>query len=55
MQIDKMEIIYYELKKMEKVVSEKAQILLDAENKISENLVKFEALQKELIKKMENK
>ena len=51
--VDKVEVIYYELLKMEKRVTEKAQAVLDARDEVEAALRRFEALQKELIRKME--
>jgi len=55
MNLDKIEIIYYELAKMEASITEKAKLVFEAEEKISKALNRFEILQKELIGKMENK
>lgn len=55
MSLDKMEIIYYELAKMEERMTEKVERVLQAEDKISKALQKFEILQKELIKKLDSK
>ena len=52
--VDKVEVIYYELLKMEKRVTEKAQAVLDARDEVEAALRRFEALQKELIRKMED-
>ena len=51
--VDKVEVVYYELLKMEKRVTEKAQVVLDARDEVEAALRRFEALQKELIKKLE--
>lgn len=51
--VDKVEVVYYELLKMEKRVTEKAQAVLDARDEVEAALRRFEALQKELIQKME--
>ena len=51
--VDKVEVIYYELLKMEKRVTEKAQAVLDARDEVEAALRRFEALQKELIRKLE--
>ena len=51
--VDKVEVVYYELLKMEKRVTEKAQAVLDARDEVEAALRRFEALQKELIRKLE--
>ena len=45
------EIIYYELLKMEKRITEKSELILNAEKKISEKLAKFEILFEDFLKK----
>ena len=47
--IEKEEIIYYELLKMEKRITEKADLILKAEKSIDEKLSKFEILFNDLI------
>lgn len=53
MQPEKLEIIYYEMVQMEQRLTEKAEIILRARDEITSSLNRFEILQKELIKKME--
>jgi hypothetical protein len=53
MAVDKMEVIYYEMLKMEDRLTQKAIKILEAEDKISNALNRFEILQKEFILKME--
>ena len=50
---DKLEIIYYELLKMEQRITEKSEIILSARDEITGALNRFEIIQKELLKKME--
>ena len=47
------EIIYYELVKMEKRITEKADLILKAEKSIDEKLAKFEILFSRLLQKIE--
>ncbi len=49
----KMEIIYYEMVKMEKRLTEKAEVVLKARDEITAALQRFEILQREMISKME--
>lgn len=51
----KMEIIYYEMLKMEKRLTEKGEAILKARDEISAALNRFEILQRELLKKLEEK
>ena len=44
-----MEVIYYEMVKMEDRLTQKAELILKAESKIEELLQKVELLQKQLI------
>lgn len=55
MAIDKLEIVYYEIAKLEQSITEKAKRIIEAEDKISSALNRFEILQKELLQKMESK
>ena len=45
----KMEVIYYEMVKMEDRLTQKADLILKAESKVEELLQKVELLQKQLI------
>lgn len=49
----KLEVVYYELVKMEKRLEEKARIVLEAGSEINAALQRFEILQKELLQKLE--
>ena len=49
----KLEVVYYELVKMEKRLEEKARIVLEARSEINAALQRFEILQKELLQKLE--
>ena len=49
----KLEIIYYELVKMEKRLSDKAEDILRARDEIADSLNRFEILQKQLLEKLE--
>ncbi len=51
---DKMEVIYYEMLKMEDRLTEKSEQVFKAQTEIVEALNKFEILQKELIAKIED-
>jgi len=51
--VDKLEVIYYELIKMEDRVTQKAEAVLKAREDIEKFLNRFEILQKELLKKLE--
>jgi len=51
----KLEVVYYEMLKMEKRLEEKARVVLEARNEINSALQRFEILQKELLVKLENK
>jgi len=51
----KLEVVYYEMLKMEKRLEEKARVVLEARNEINSALQRFEILQKELLTKLENK
>ncbi len=51
--VDKLEVIYYELVKMEDRITKKAEAVLKAREDIEKFLNRFEILQKELLKKME--
>jgi hypothetical protein len=51
---DKMEVIYYEMVKMEDRLTEKAEQVFKAQTEIVESLNKFEILQKELIEKIDS-
>ncbi len=51
--VDKLEVIYYELVKMEDRITQKADAVLKARDEIEKFLTKFEILQKELLEKME--
>ncbi len=53
--VDKLEVIYYEMVKMEDRITQKADAVLKARAEIEEFCKKFEILQKELLKKMEEK
>lgn len=46
---EKVEILYYEMVKMEKRLEEKAEIILRARDEIDTSLKRFEILQRELI------
>jgi len=50
---DKLEVIYYEMIKMEQRLTEKAQAVLEARESVEKALQRFELLQKELIQKLE--
>lgn len=50
---EKIEIVYYELLKMEDRLSAKAEVILQTRDEIAEQLRKFELLQSDLIKKIE--
>ena len=50
--VDKLEVIYYELVKMEDRITQKADAVLKARDEIEKFLTKFEILQKELLEKM---
>jgi len=50
---DKLEVIYYEMVKMEQRLTEKAQAVLEARESVEKALQRFELLQKELIQKLE--
>lgn len=50
----KLEVIYYELVKMEKRLDEKAQEILDARDETTKALKEFKALQKQLIDALNN-
>lgn len=49
----KLEVVYYEMVKMEKRLTEKAEVILKARDEVNISLNRFEILQKELIKKLE--
>lgn len=51
--VDKLEVIYYELIKMEDRITQKADAVLKARDEIEKFLNKFEILQRELLKKIE--
>ena len=51
--VDKLEVIYYELIKMEDRVTQKAEAVLKAREDIEKFLNRFEVLQKELLRKLE--
>ena len=53
--IDKVEVVYYELLKMEKRITQKAEAVLEARDDVEAALRRFEALQKELIRKLEER
>lgn len=53
--VDKVEVVYYELLKMEKRVTKKAEAVLEARDDVEAALRRFEALQKELIRKLEER
>lgn len=52
---DKLEIIYYEMVKMEKRLTEKAEVVLKVRDDVNSALNRFEILQKELIEKLDQK
>lgn len=49
----KLEVVYYEMVKMEKRLTEKAEVILRARDDVNASLERFEILQKELIEKLE--
>jgi len=49
----KLEIVYYEMVKMEKRLTEKADIILKARDDIDTSLKKFEILQRSILEKLE--
>jgi len=49
----KIEIVYYELVKMEQRLTEKAKVILEARDEINDSLSRFEILIKELNDKIE--
>ena len=49
----KLEIIYYELVKMEKRLSEKSEAVMKARDEITSALQKFEILQREVLAEFE--
>ena len=51
----KREQIYYQLVAMEKRLTEKAEVILKARDKVNEGLARFEILVKELNDKIEKK
>jgi len=53
--VDKLEVIYYELVKMEDRITKKADAVLQAREEVEAALRRFEVLQKELIKKLEER
>ena len=53
MSIEKMEIIYYEMKKTEQIITQRVEKLIAVEDSVNRNLKKFEILQQELIAKLE--
>ena len=53
--VDKLEVIYYELLKMEDRITKKADAVLEARDEIEKFLQKFEILQRELLRKLEEK
>lgn len=50
---EKVEVIYYELLRMEQRISERSLEILNAGDEIASALNRFEIMQKELLKKME--
>jgi len=50
---DKLEVIYYEMIKMEQRLTKKGQAVLEARDAVEKALQRFELLQKELIQKLE--
>lgn len=48
----KLEVIYYEMVKMEQRLTEKAEVILKARDEVSSALGRFEILAKELLAKM---
>lgn len=51
--VDKFEVVYYELVKLEDRITKKAEAVLKARDDVERFLQRFEILQKELLKKME--
>jgi len=51
--VDKLEVVYYEMVKMEDRITKKAEAILEARDAVEAALRRFEALQKELMRKME--
>jgi len=51
----KMEVIFYEMVKMEQRLTEKAEVVLKARDEITTALNRFEILAKELLAKIEQK
>ncbi len=50
--VDKLEVIYYELIKMEDRITKKAEAVLQAREDVEKMLQKFEVLQRELIEEL---
>ncbi len=50
MELDKLEVIFYEIKKVEMLAIERAKVILDAEKRIDEKLTLLEARISELVK-----
>ncbi|MCV6607030.1 MAG: hypothetical protein OIF32_02365 [Campylobacterales bacterium] len=49
----KLEVIYYEMIKMEERITEKAQTILEARDAVESTLARFEILSESLIEKLE--
>lgn len=50
MELDKLEVIFYEIKKVEMLAIERTKVILEAEKRIDEKLTLLEARINELVK-----
>lgn len=50
MELDKLEVIFYEIKKVEQLAIERAKVILEAEKRIDEKLILLEARINEVLK-----
>lgn len=50
---NKLEVVYYELVKMEDRLTQKAELILKAESNIKESLERFELMQRDFFNKLE--